>query len=154
MTILPSSNCADFMNIILVEDDDADAKAVHRAFSKTTIANPVIRAVDGVEALALLRLRQAELPRQYMILTDINMPRMDGLELISEIRSDPALRRAVIFVLTTSDADKDLARAHELNVAGYILKKNLGQDLMTLIETLGQFWNLVELPSMKQGGFL
>ncbi|SIS76164.1 Response regulator receiver domain-containing protein [Roseivivax lentus] len=134
------------LNIILVEDDDGDAKAIRRALTKAGIANPVRRVTDGVEALALLRGAQGAVPETFIILLDLNMPRMNGIEFMAELRSDPALRRAVIFVMTTSRDDRDRADAYDRHVAGYILKSNVGEDFLDLVGTLDRYWHLVELP--------
>lgn len=77
------------LNIILVEDDDGDAKAIRRALKKVRIANPVIRVTDGVEALGLLRGETDRPPERYVLLVDLNMPRMNGLELVGELRAGP-----------------------------------------------------------------
>ena len=136
------------LNIILVEDDDGDAKAVVRAFQKARVANPIIRVRDGVDALSLLRGETGSPPETYILLTDVNLPRMSGLELLPEIRRDARLARAVVFVMTTSDADRDKDLAHDGNVAGYILKSNAGADFLNLVRTLDQYWHIVEMPDM------
>jgi CheY-like chemotaxis protein len=136
------------LNIILVDDDDGDAKAVRRAFASARIANPIIRASDGVEALALLRGEDAPPPETYILLIDLNMPRMGGLELLREIRSDPRLRSSVVFIMTTSNDDRDKTAAYEGNVAGYILKSNAGTDFLNLVGALDYFWRIVELPEI------
>ncbi|WP_238364758.1 response regulator [Mesobacterium pallidum] len=133
-------------NIILVEDDDGDAKAVRRALRNARIANPVQRARNGIEALALLRDRGA--PRHYVILLDLKMPLMDGHEFLREVRADPILRRAVVFVLTTSNDDRDLTAAYEHQVAGFVQKRNVGPDFLNLLNTLGWYWRVIDLPDM------
>ena len=138
------------LDIILVEDDDADAKAVRRALTKAKIANPVTRLIDGVEALAYLRGESgAPPPASYILLLDLNMPRMNGHELLAEIRNDPQLKGAVAFLLTTSNNRRDIAEAYAQNVAGYILKDNAGDDFLNLISTLNHYWKIVELPQME-----
>ena len=83
------------LTVVLVEDDDADAKAMRRALSGSTAAGTVLREVDGVAALDLLRGAHGPMPDRFLVLTDINMPRMDGLEFIRTLRADPDLHRAV-----------------------------------------------------------
>lgn len=135
------------LQIILVEDDDGDAKAVKRAFKKSKIANPIIRVEDGIEALELLRGEKAEkIQKPYVLLVDLNMPRMDGIELIQTIRKDPKLKQTVIFVLTTSKRDEDKNAAYDCNVAGYIVKVTAGRDFLNLFSLLDNFWRIVELP--------
>ncbi|MGR3455477.1 response regulator [Pseudooceanicola sp.] len=140
------------LDIILVEDDDADAKAVRRALSKARIANPVVRLVDGVEALAYLRGESGTPPPSYILLVDLNMPRMNGLEFLAEMRRDPQLRGAVAFLLTTSGDQTDIAAAYDRNVAGYVLKENAGNDFLNLIATLDHYWRIVELPRIAPPG--
>ena len=137
------------LNIILVEDDDGDAKAIRRAFSKAKIANPITRVVDGVEALALLRGETGTPPEKYVLLIDLNMPRMNGLELLEELRRDPKLHKAVAFLLTTSRDERDKSAAYEQHVAGYIMKATVGTDFIDLIGTLDHYWRIVELPDMS-----
>lgn len=136
------------VTILLIDDDDGDAKAVQRALTKAKIANPVIRAIDGLDALDILYGRNGKerLRQPYIILVDLNMPRMNGIELLKEIRSDEALRRSVVFMLTTSKRDEDKAAAYNLNVAGYIVKETAGEDFLSLINMLDSYWRIVELP--------
>lgn len=135
------------VKIVLVEDDDADAKAVRRAFQAARISNEIVRVVDGVEALELLRKHREKLPIQpFILLVDVNMPRMNGHELVAALREDPQLSRLVVFMLTTSNAQSDLDAAYGNHVAGYILKEHAGRDFLKLADTLAGYWRLVELP--------
>lgn len=137
------------VKILLLEDDDGDAKAVDRAFKKSKIANEIIRASDGLEALEMLRNPGHErfVTKPYILLVDINMPRMDGLSFIQELRNDPDLRRALAFVLTTSKSDEDKTAAYDLNVAGYIVKEKAGQDFLRLTELMDCYWRIIEVPT-------
>lgn len=135
------------VSILLVDDDDGDAKGVVRAFRKARISNPIFRAVDGMQALEKLRSADRPFSRDAVILlVDINMPRMNGHEFVRELRKDVQLRKLIVFMLTTSDDRTDLDAAFDNNVAGYILKQNAGRDFMQLTETLDTYWRLVELP--------
>lgn len=136
------------LKIILIEDDDGDAKAVKRAFSKAKIANPIVRAVDGIEGLELLRGEsgQEKPEKPYILLVDLNMPRMDGFQFIKALRDDRDLKNTVAFVLTTSKSDADKAKAYDLNVAGYIVKETAGHDFLELVSLVDNYWRLVELP--------
>jgi len=135
------------LSIILVEDDDADAKAVRRAFGKVRIANPIIRLRDGVEALAFLRNEtETPPPPSYVLMVDLNMPRMGGIEFLRTLRADPRLAPAVVFIMSTSNTDNDRRAAYDQNIAGYILKSNAGADFMQLVSTIEAFWRVVELP--------
>src|SRR5690606_3515074 len=91
------------VNILLVEDDEIEAEAVIRAFQKHALPNPITVAQDGIEALSILRHQAQWHANPYMILLDLNMPRMSGIEFLHEIRQDSQLKRSIIFVLTTSN---------------------------------------------------
>jgi CheY-like chemotaxis protein len=135
------------VTVLLVEDDDIDVEGVHRAFQKNRIANPIVVARNGVEALdRLLGRNQEPLPKPYIILLDLNMPVMGGLEFLQEIRDRPELRDSVVFVLTTSNADEDRVSAYRQHVAGYCLKSNVGPDFLHLTSLLKSYWRVVELP--------
>ncbi len=136
------------VHVLLVEDNDVDREAVRRAFDQNRIANPVVDARDGVEALEILRGEngRAPLPRPFLVLLDINMPRMNGIELLRELRADPALRDSIVFVLTTSKSDEDKMAAYEANVAGYIAKSEVGSGFVRLVTLLDHFWKVVEFP--------
>jgi CheY-like chemotaxis protein len=127
---------------LLVEDDEVDVTALRWAFDKLKIANPVVVAADGVEAWEMLR----KLPRPYLIITDINMPRMNGIELLRKIRATPDLRDAIVFVLTTSNDEQDKIDAYNLNVAGYMLKSDMGTSFTRAISLIDNYWKVVEFP--------
>lgn len=137
------------IQILLVEDDDGDFKTVERAFRKAKILNPLIRAYDGVEALDILRGTNGKerLRLPYLILSDIGMPRMDGLTFVRALREDPELRKTVVFMLTTSRHDEDKHAAYNLNVAGYILKENAGHSFLQLVDLVGGYVRVVDMPS-------
>jgi CheY-like chemotaxis protein len=131
------------LNILLVEDDEVDVINVRRAFHKNHILNPLYVAGDGVEALQ--KLRDGTIPKERrLILLDLNMPRMNGIELLRELRKDPELRPTPVVVLTTSDSEKDKVDAYDLNVAGYLVKPVTFTDFSELMVALNKFWTLVE----------
>jgi CheY-like chemotaxis protein len=136
------------IHILLVEDDDGDAKAMDRAFKRAKIANPMRRAIDGVEALEILRGENGKekLANPFLLLIDLNMPRMNGIQLLQAMRGDPALRRSVAFVLTTSKREEDKIAAYDLNVAGYILKQTADEDIKNLVNLIDCYWRIVEMP--------
>jgi CheY-like chemotaxis protein len=136
------------VTILLVDDDDGDAKMVQRAFTKAGIGNPLVRAVDGMEALEMLRGNQGRerLRPPYILLIDINMPRMNGLDFVKALRADAALKSAIAFMMTTSKHDADRYAAYELNVAGYILKQNAGADFLDFVQLIGGYVRIVEMP--------
>jgi CheY-like chemotaxis protein len=130
------------VTILLVEDDEIDVKALNRAFEKLKIANPVVVARDGAEAWEMLQ----TLPRPFLVITDINMPRMNGIELLRKIRQSEQLRDSIVFVLTTSNDEQDKVDAYHLNVAGYMLKTDMGASFTRAIELIDNFWRVVEFP--------
>lgn len=136
------------ISILLVEDDQIDAKAFLRAIREQRINNPVQRAKDGVEAWEILNGLSGDVPLEqpYIIVLDINMPRMSGIELLRKIREDEALRDSIVFVLTTSNDDQDKIEAYNLNVAGYMLKSDLGNSFIRAVDLIDKYWRVVELP--------
>jgi len=133
------------LNILLVEDDDVDVMNVRRAFEKAHITNPLFVAADGLEALE--KLRSGEVPNnRRMVLLDLNMPRMNGIEFLRELRKDPQLSAIPVVVLTTSTMDRDKFDAYQLNIAGYLVKPVTFSNFCDLIVTLNKYWALVELP--------
>ena len=133
------------LNILLVEDDQVDVMTVRRAFEKNRIVNPLFVAGDGIEALEMLRGGGVPLSRR-IILLDLNMPRMTGIEFLRELRRDSRLMHTPVVVLTTSNDDRDKIEAYNLNVAGYLLKPVTFIDFVELMATLNKYWTLVELP--------
>ncbi len=136
------------LNILLVEDDDGDAKALQRAFQKARIANSIQRAVDGIEALDMLKgvNGKTKPPSPGILLVDLNMPRMNGIQFVKALRQDKDLRRSIVFILTTSTLDEDKVGAYDLNVAGYIAKANAAGDFLDLIALMDLYGRIVTLP--------
>ena len=131
-------------NILLVEDDEVDIMAIRRALKQAKISNSIFIARDGIEALD--KLRSGEIPFPYIVLMDLNMPRMNGIDCIKEIRADKDLRRTIIFVLSTSKDEKDKTRAYDYNIAGYIIKSDIGDESIKTMQMLNQYLRIVELP--------
>ena len=132
------------VSILLVEDDDIDAIGIQRSLKSFNLLNPIHRTRDGLEALKVLK--NDAIDRPFIVLLDLNMPRMNGMEFLSAIRSDPNLSDIVVFVLTTSQLDEEISAAYKKNIAGYIVKSSSNQDYKQLIRFLENYWNLVELP--------
>lgn len=133
------------LNILLVEDDEVDVMNVKRAFAQNHIRNPLFIANDGVEALQMLR--NGEIPRERrIILLDLNMPRMNGIELLRELRNDPELSSSTVIVLTTSKDEQDRIDAYNLNVAGYLVKPVTFSNFCEVMVALNKYWTLVEFP--------
>ena len=138
------------LNILLVEDDDLDVMNVQRAFKKNNITNPLYVAGNGLEALDMLRGVNGSPPdvptERRLILLDLNMPKMNGIEFLHELRADPALRLIPVIVLTTSGEDRDKVEAYQMNVAGYILKPVTLAHFIETMATLNKYWTLSEVP--------
>ena len=133
------------LNILLVEDDEVDVMNVRRAFQKNHITNPLFVASNGVEALE--QLRSQAIPRdRRIVLLDLNMPKMNGIEFLTEIRRDPELKSTPVVVLTTSNDERDRIEAYNLNVAGYLLKPVTFSNFCEVMTALNKYWALVELP--------
>ncbi|WP_157270947.1 response regulator [Azohydromonas aeria] len=133
------------LSILLVDDDEVDVMNVKRAFKKANLTNPLFTAENGLQALQMLRDGQVGQGR-LLVLLDLNMPRMNGIEFLRELRSDPALRATSVVVLTTSNEDQDKVEAYNLNVAGYLLKPVTFSTFVDLMVTLQKYWTLVEMP--------
>ncbi len=138
----------EMLNILLVEDDEVDVMNVQRAFKKNNITNPLYVANNGLEALAILRGNSdlLAMPRERrLILLDLNMPKMNGIEFLRELRVDAELKQIPVVVLTTSNEDKDKVEAYNLNVAGYILKPVTFSNFVQTMATLNKYWTLSEM---------
>ncbi len=137
------------VHILVVDDDEVDRELIERSLRKARIANPITMAEDGRAALDLLRGSggQPAFPRPNIVLLDWNMPRMNGNEFLEEVRRDERLRSSIVFVLTTSRADSDIAQAYAKQVAGYIVKDSVGADFANLVTLLDAYWRIVELPA-------
>jgi CheY-like chemotaxis protein len=133
------------LNILLVEDDEVDVMNVRRAFQKNNIANPLYVAGDGEQALAMLRAGEVPADRRIVLL-DLNMPRMNGIEFLRAVRADPELAKTTVVVLTTSNDERDKIEAYNLNVAGYLLKPVTFSNFCEVMATLNKYWTLVEMP--------
>ncbi len=130
--------------ILLVEDDRVDAMTVKRALREINVANRLDVVQDGEEALEFLRNPDNERPA--IILLDLNMPRMNGIELLRVMKSDDALRSIPVIVLTTSKADQDRIESFNLSVAGYMLKPVDYLQFVEVMRIVNLYWTLSELP--------
>lgn len=139
-----TSSRIQLLNILLVEDDEVDVMNVKRSFRKNKIAHQLHVASDGIDALE--RLRSNEIPLPQVILLDINMPRMGGLEFLREIRKDPKLNTIMVFIMSTSDNPIDKSNAFRHNVAGYIVKPLSAEKFNQALSRLAAFWDICEFP--------
>jgi len=135
------------INILLVEDDDVDVMNVQRAFKKGNITSPLYVARHGQQALEMLRGKScSNIPNgQRLILLDMHMPKMGGIEFLQELRADVELRTIPVVMLTTSNEDKDRFNAYNLNVAGYLLKPVEFPKFVDMMTTLNKYWTLSEM---------
>ncbi len=138
--------------MILMADDDADDRLMtQEALEESRLINGLHFVEDGEDLMDYLhrRGRYADLgntPLPGLILLDLNMPRMNGIEFLRELRSDEKLRHTPVVVLTTSDDERDKINAYNLNVAGYLLKPVTFVNFVEVMATLNKYWTLVELP--------
>ncbi|MEO8946287.1 MAG: response regulator [Gemmatimonadaceae bacterium] len=136
------------LNLVLIEDDDIDVMNVRRALERAHVTNPLYVAHNGIEGLELLR--GSTVPKERrLVLLDLNMPKMNGIEFLREVRKDPALKATPVVVLTTSDDDRDKVQAYDLNVAGYLLKPVTFVNFVDVMAALNKYWALVELPETR-----
>ena len=131
-------------SILLSEDSPADAEMAIDALREARLANPIVHAMDGIEAMDFLLARGKYAGRAEglpaVLLLDIKMPRMDGLEVLREVRSHEQLRHLPVVVLTSSREETDLARSWDLGVNAYVVKPVDSEQFFHAVQTLGTFW--------------
>ncbi|MEN6334115.1 MAG: response regulator [Phycisphaerales bacterium] len=130
--------------VLLVEDDAIDTMTVRRAFRDLKLVNPLAHATNGEEALEYLR--NAENPKPCVILLDLNMPRMNGVEFMKAVKADSVLKKIPIVVLTTSRDDRDIVESYKLSAAGYIVKPVDYKKFVEAVKTIDVYWTISELP--------
>ena len=130
------------VEILLVEDDLPDIRLTQRALNAGKLKKNVSVARDGVEALAFLRRQDgySEAPRPDLILLDLGLPKKSGVEVLAEIKEDPALKSIPVVVLTTSDAQKDIIETYDLHANAYIRKSVDVDEFLNTIKTIEDFW--------------
>lgn len=133
-----------FKPILLVEDDSIDAMTVRRAFKDLKVTNPLAHSVNGEEALDYLRNESNEKP--CVILLDLNMPKMNGIDFLKVVKNDDALKKIPVVVLTTSTEEGDVVESFELSVGGYIVKPVDYKNFVEAIRTVELYWTLSKLP--------
>ena len=130
--------------ILLVEDDPADAEMTMDALREAHLANPIVHVEDGIEALDYLRRAGAYADRTeghpVVVLLDIKMPRMDGIEVLREIRTHEDTRRIPVVILSSSREERDLAASWDLGVNAYVVKPVDADQFFEAVQALGQFW--------------
>jgi len=136
--------------ILLVEDNPGDVRLTQEAFKENKVRNSLSVVEDGIEALGFLRKegKYADVPRPDLIMLDLNLPKKDGREVLSEIKEDPSLKRIPVVVLTTSKAEEDVIRMYNYHANCYITKPVDLEQFITVVKTIEDFWlTLVKLPS-------
>lgn len=144
------------INILMAEDNMDDVELTREALTDSKMAINLVHVIDGVEALAYLRKKPPYIDaiEPDLLLLDLNMPRMDGREVLNEIRSDPQLRSLPVVVLTTSGSHEDVAAAYELNANCYIQKPVDFEQFVTVVKSIEQFWfTVVKFPPKKEAPF-
>jgi CheY-like chemotaxis protein len=131
--------------VLLVEDDNVDAMTVKRALKDLNVVNPLIHRLNGEEALEYLKGEDNKKP--CIILLDLNMPRMNGIEFLQVVKTNDRLKKIPIVVLTTSREERDKIDSFKLGVAGYMLKSIDYKDFVEIIRTISLYWTLSELPN-------
>jgi len=131
------------IHLLLVEDDDLDVMNVHRALAQAPEVASITVSRDGIEALKVLRAGDLSLDRLVIVL-DLRMPRMSGLDLLKELRSDPRLKRVPNVILTTSDDPHDRDAAFSLGAAGYFVKPAAPGRFRQIMDALRSYWSVAE----------
>lgn len=138
------------IEVLLVEDNPGDVRLTREALRDGKVANNLSVVPDGVEALAFLRRqgRYADAPRPDLILLDLNLPKKDGREVLQDIKADPVLQRIPVVVLTSSEAERDIAQAYALHANCYITKPVDLDQFITVVRSIEDFWfTIVKLPA-------
>jgi len=141
--------------ILIAEDNPKDVELTLEALSEDNLANRVVAVKDGVEAMEYLRregdYKQRTPGNPAVLLLDIKMPRMDGIEVLSAIRSDAALKMLPVVMLTSSREEQDLIKSYELGVNAYVVKPVNFKNFIESIRQLGVFWAVVNEPPSEGG---
>ncbi|MGE5547824.1 MAG: response regulator [Solirubrobacterales bacterium] len=136
-------------DILLVEDNPGDARLAQEALKEGRMPSRLKVVVDGVEAMSYLRREgtYAEAPRPHLVLLDLNLPRMDGRQVLAEMKADSELRRIPVVVLTTSQADQDIMRSYDLHANCYITKPVDLDRFISVVRSIEEYWcSVVTLP--------
>ncbi|QLG60956.1 response regulator [Halorarum salinum] len=141
------------IDILLVEDNPGDVRLTEEAFAEARLNNTLHVATDGAEALDFLHRRgdHESAPRPALVLLDLNLPKVDGLEVLEEIRDAPDLTSIPVIVLTSSEAEEDVVRSYELHTNAYLTKPISPDEFVDLVRSFEDFWfTLVRLPPTSE----
>jgi len=131
--------------ILLVEDDSVDAMTVKRALKELNVTNQLVHSIDGEQALEYLKTDDNKKP--CVILLDLNMPKMNGIEFLQAIKKDEKLKKTPVVVLTTSKEENDVTTSFRFSVAGYMVKPVDYKKFVEAIRAINMYWTLSELPN-------
>lgn len=137
------------IEILLVEDNEGDVQLTREALDRAKVRNNLHVANDGVEAMDFLRRRNghASAPRPDLVLLDLNLPNMDGREVLQEMKSDPNLKTIPVVVITSSEAEQDIVRTYSLSANCYVTKPLDLSQFMHVVQSISEFWlQIVKLP--------
>ncbi len=140
------------LEILIAEDDSGHARLIEKNLRRAGLDNPILRFEDGQDILDFLFCRGEGSKRApdtpYLLLLDIRMPKVDGIEVLRQLKADPELRRIPVSMLTTTDDPREVARCHELGCSNYIVKPVNYEKFSDAIQQLGIFFNLVQVPEI------
>ena len=139
------------LEILLAEDDDGHARLIERNLKRAGFINQVVRAHDGQEALDIVRGDGAQVGKHFLLLLDINMPRIDGVEVLRQLKADPKTARMPVIMLTTTDDPREIERCYQLGCSIYITKPVRYEDFVDALTRLGMFLEIVKLPATATG---
>jgi chemotaxis family two-component system response regulator Rcp1 len=149
---MTETNCAKRIEILLVEDNPADIRLTTEILKDAKLCNTLHVAMDGIEAMQFLRREGtfADMPRPDLVLLDLNLPRMDGREVLREIKNDEKLKRIPVVILTTSDAEQDILKSYDLYANCYITKPVDLEQFSKVVHCIEDFWfSIVKLPPRR-----
>jgi CheY-like chemotaxis protein len=141
------------VTILLAEDDDGHARLIERNLKRAGFINQVVRARDGQEALDLLHRGSDDIPpdTRFLLLLDINMPRVDGVEVLRQMKADATTAKVPVIMLTTTDDPREVERCYSLGCSVYITKPVRYEDFVEALSRLGMFLEIVKLPPPPPG---
>jgi CheY-like chemotaxis protein len=136
------------LQILLAEDDDGHARLIERNLKRAGFINQIVRARDGQEALDFVRgAASSPAAKQFLLLLDINMPRIDGVEVLRQLKSDPRTAKTPVIMLTTTDDPREVERCYEYGCSVYMTKPVRHEDFVEALTRLGMFLEIIKLPS-------
>lgn len=139
----PGRNNQD-ITLLLVEDDEVDVRVFQDCLKQVGFTNRIMLAEDGLDAIEMLK--SGEVPWPWVILADLGLPRMGGFSFLAQLRNEPALKHSTVFVISSSVIDRDVAKAYDYHVAGYLCKEHMGPPFLNRLRMLKDFIAEIVLP--------